>query len=341
MDFKFSKEPKEGETQAKENEKGRQTGLVVLLLVMLGGFGYLYFFTGLIRPQESPPPPQPPPQVVKKTLPPRGPAVAETAKPDDPKGQTVTTEKPQIAATAVPAVKSPQKSVEVKTQPVPAAKTAKKKPSQSRPEAPSAAVKNTVSPAKPVAPAIKEEPKKVASSNSKDNKPVQADSKTAIPAVKQPVVIKKSGPWTVLVGLYVIEETLAADMVKVKKIGLNPVMTSGPRRSVTMNRLFYNEYTNRDQAIQAVDMLKSKAGVGFTVQRGGKHEVYAGSYAVQSGAISEQQRLASSGIKVTIKKIAVPLTSRKLTAGTFTDRKTAEDAVKKLRSAGIGTPAIE
>ncbi len=121
--------------------------------------------------------------------------------------------------------------------------------------------------------------------------------KTAEPVRKAVATPKKSGPWTVVAGLYVVEETLAADLSKVKKAGLTPLMTSGPRRPVSMHRLFYNEYNDKEQARQAVEMLRNKAGDGFSIQRGDKHEVYAGSYAVQSGALSEQKRLAAAGIR--------------------------------------------
>jgi hypothetical protein len=42
-----------------------------------------------------------------------------------------------------------------------------------------------------------------------------------------------------------------------------------------------------------------------------------------------------------VRKTQVPLASRKLTAGTYTDRKAAEVALKKLKNAGIGTPELE
>ncbi len=68
MDFKFNSETTRARTPAQPQEKGRQTGLLVLLRCYWGDSAYLYFFTGLIRPQEQPPAPQPPPQVVKQPL---------------------------------------------------------------------------------------------------------------------------------------------------------------------------------------------------------------------------------------------------------------------------------
>lgn len=326
MDFKFSKDRTDGEVSAQSQEKGKQTGMIVLLLILLGGFGYLYFFTGLIRPQEPPPAPTQPPQVVKQPLPSRD---------------------------AAPAVKLPQKPVDSKIAVASAVKSEERKPEPAKSVAKQDPPKTAVVPAdrkpesdKPVAPAVtKAEPKKVAPAKVEVKKVVAVDAvaqaKPSSPAKKQSATPKTVGPWTVVVGLYVVEETLAEDMAKVKKAGLTPVMTSGPKRSVAMNRLFYGEYSSKEQAQQAVETLRRTAGSGFSLQRGEKHEVYAGSYAVPSGAQAEQQRLAASGVKVSIRKAQVPLSSRKLTAGTFTDRKTAIDAQKKLKSAGIGTPEIE
>jgi DNA polymerase III gamma/tau subunit len=335
MDFKFGKETTDGEAPARTQEKGKQTGMLVLLLLLLGGFGYLYFFTGLIRPQEQPSPPPLPQQVVKQPLPSRDAAA------------------PSAPASAEPVAKAPQKPAETKAA-APVVKPVEKKPESAKPAAKqepakvaAAPVAKKPEPAKPVAAAAKAEPKKVVAAKVEEPKAAadtkkQAElvKKQAEPARKQ-VVSKTQGPWTVVVGLYVVEETLAEDISKVKKTGLTPVMTSGPKRPVTMNRLFYGEYASKEEAQQAVAQLRRTAGGGFSMQRGEKHEVYAGSYAVLSGAQSEQQRLAASGVKVTIKKTQVPLASRKLTAGTFTDRTAAAEAVKKLKAAGIGTPTLE
>jgi len=52
-------------------EKGKQNMLLVVLLILVAAFAYLYFFTGLIKPQEAQKPTEAPaPQVVKMPLPP-------------------------------------------------------------------------------------------------------------------------------------------------------------------------------------------------------------------------------------------------------------------------------
>lgn len=346
MDFKFGKESEEEELQAPAPEKSRQTGLLVLLLVLLGGFGYLYFFTGLIRPQEQAPAPQPPPQVVKQPLPARdaaAPAVA--AKPADTKPQAaVPAQKPGDVKAAAPATK-PAPVATAKPEPkkpAVAAAPAQVEPKKAAPAQPA----KKVEPAKPAVTAAKPSPEKKANVVKTPAKKEAVTDKAAPAkktpvAVKKPHVVKTGGPWTVVVGLYVVEELLANDIAKVKKAGLNPIMTSGPKRPVSMNRLFVGEYSSKTDAQQELAKVQQAGGSGFLVEHGDKHAVYAGSYAVLSGAQAEQQRIAAAGVKTSIKKAQVALSSRKLTAGTFTDRKAAEAALKKLKTAGIGTPVLE
>jgi len=339
MDSKFNNEATEGETQVQPQEKGRQTGMVVLLLLLLGGFGYLYFFTGLIRPQEQPPAPQPPPQVVKQPLPARDAAPVEAEKTGEQKAQ-VTPSPVAAVAPAASAVKPGQKTADAKVAAVSPAKPEEKKPAPAKPAVKPEPVKAAVAPA-----VKKPEPLKTAVPVKQPEKGVAeakpAQSKQAEPVRKVAAAPKKNGPWTVVAGLYVVEEVLAEDLTKVKKAGFAPLMTSGPKRPVAMNRLFYGEYSSKEEAQKAVEKLQQAAGSGFSTQRGTKHEVYAGSYAVLSGAQAEQQRLSAAGVKVSIKKAQVPLASRKLTAGTFTDRKAADAAVKKLKAAGIAAPVLE
>jgi hypothetical protein len=349
MDIKFDKKSSESGSEEKPQEKGRQTGLLVLLLVLLGGFGYIYFFTGLIRPQTAPPPPPAPPQVLKQPLPARDAAPQTASNPADSKVQP-----PSVAAKqpAIPAAKEPQKAPETKpaapvlkppvSQAVPPKAAAL--PEQKKPAAqkkPDAVKQAAVPPAKkaelpkPLAAGSKPEEKKAVVSAAQ-----QSPAKAASARTKKPVV-KGTGPWTVVAGLYLVEETLAADMSKIRKAGLTPVMTSGKKQPVTMYRLFMAEFADRPAADQALEKLHNSAGGGFVIQHASKFDVYAGSYAVMSGAQSEQKRLSDSGIKVQIRKAQVMLPSRKLTAGIFTDRKDADDALKKLKAAGIAASTLE
>ena len=335
MDFKFDKGPAADAAAQEGQGKGRQTALLAVLLVLLGGFAYLYFFTGIIRPQvQSAPPVQPAPQVVKQplparenTLPPAGTEVPAAA-PTVPSGVA-----PAVPSAAAPAVTPP---AAVKPAPVAAAA-----PKVKTPDAP--AVKP-----QPVAPV----PKAVQPAKEQKVQPAAAVKVTppaagknvvsAKPVAKQAVLsVKRGGPWTLVVGSYVLEEQLAADIARVKATGLTPVMTSGQRRMTTMHRLKYGQYADSETAQQAVELLKKQAGGGFSLHKAGIHEVFAGSFAQLGSAQVEQQRLAAAGVKVTIQKSQVAVASRKLTAGTFTDRAAAEAALRKLRQAGFGSSILE
>ncbi len=350
MDIKFSKESKEAEDTAQPQEKGRQTSLLVLLLVLLGGFGYLYFFTDLIRTQPLQPAPQQPTQVAKQPLPERSAQPADVIKPVEPGAQVASpgTPPPSAVTPAAPVVAPLQKPVDTKAVPAPVVKPEEKKTVAAKPVVQPEAIKAATTPAvkkpesgKAAALVAKAEQKKTEPSKAVDKKVVSAKASSPQKNVTRVSASKAGGPWTVVVGLYVVEETLAADLSEVKRVGLTPVMTSGPRRQVTMNRLFLGDYAAKQDAQQAIEKLRSTGGSGFILQQGDKYEVYAGSYAVLSGAQTEQQRLAAAGVKVVVRKTQVPLASRKLTAGTYTDRKAAEAALKKLKNAGIGTPELE
>ncbi|MGB4599842.1 MAG: SPOR domain-containing protein [Trichlorobacter sp.] len=335
MDFKYDKQSA-GDAASQGQDKGRQTILLVVLLIMLGGFGYLYFFTGMIRPLEQSAPPQAAPQVVKQPLPARegepvgAPSTtAPTAAPAVPVTAPVAAAKPAGPAKAV-VTPVPQPAVKPVQPPPPAPVGKKTAPPAAKPE-----VKKAVQQTKVV------QPKPVPAAKTAPTQPAAPKKIAAKPAVKPVVQAKTGGPWTLVVGAYVVEERLATDMAKVKDAGLNPAMTSGPRRMTTMHRLKYGEYTDREVARQAVELLRKQAGDGFSLQNGGKYEVFAGSYAQQDSAQAEQQRLSAAGIKLTVQKVQVVVPTRKLTAGTFTNRPAAEAALKKLKQAGVGTPVLE
>lgn len=329
MDFKFDAGTK-GDAAPQGQDKGRQTLLLMLLLLLLGGFGYLYFFTGLIRPQEQAVPPQPVPQVVKQPLPARDGVQSQMSSAMQADAAPATAAA-SVAPDAVPALPAAGAAK-------PSAAAATSQPA-SKPAVP--AVKPAVPVAKPAAPKPVVATKPTASAPAAV--PRVATKKAPAPklALKPAASAKTGGPWTVVVGNYVLEEKLAVDMARVKAAGLTPVMTSGQRHMTTMHRLKYADYADRDMALQAVELLKRTAGDGFALQRSGKHEVFAGSYAQLASAQAEQQRLAAAGIKVSIQKSQVGVPSRKLTAGTYTDRALAESTLKKLKQAGIGTPVLE
>ncbi|MGD0584513.1 MAG: SPOR domain-containing protein [Oryzomonas sp.] len=342
-------------------EKGKQNMLLVVLLILVAAFAYLYFFTGLIKPQEAQKPAEAPaPQVVKMPLPPRDGKTAATApagatagapearknavapaKPESRKvAEAETPEEPQKPGQGKPSKAAPpeKKSVTPEKKGT-APETKEPKPAAATKQQPAAAVKK---------PAQAKENEKVAKApakaagkaqNGAPAGPTGATKKPALAALdKEGAKAAPStgkGPWTVVVGSYVLEDAMASDLARVKGAGLEAAVKEGGRRKAAMNRLLAGEYPTRAEAQKELDMLKQYTSDAFILEQGGKFAVYAGSYLLTERADSEKERLAAAGIKLTIKHAEVSIPAKSLTAGTFSDKKAADAAVKKLKGIGF------
>ena len=310
MDFKFSKESPDSQQQETPGEKKNQSALLVLLLILVGGFTYIYFFTALIKPLETEMKPEAAPvqQAVKIPLPPRD---GEATKPEVNVAKKAEVTKKSTAAPVTAA--APAVAVSV-----PATKTAPVK--------------------------LREEPKKIEPAKTADKKTTGAvkepiKKQTLDTQAKQETAVKTkaAGPthWALNVGNYVLEETLAADMGRVRKTGLEPVIKPSVRKKTAMNRLLVSEAKDRVTAQATVERLKSHTSDVFTIEQGGTFHVYAGSYSQIEAANSEKDRLVAAGFSVTIKRTEIAIPSSSLSVGPFTNKKEAEAALVKLKSAGI------
>jgi len=146
--------------------------------------------------------------------------------------------------------------------------------------------------------------------------------------------------WTVVVGTYLLEDAMAPDLVKVRKVGLDAAVKPGARKKTNMNRLLLAEYSERSAAQSELDKLKQQTSDAFILTHGEKHAVYAGSYLLDSRAASEKERLAAVGFSLTLKRVNVAIPSKVLTAGNFDDRKAAEEAANKLKEAGLRATVV-
>jgi sporulation related protein len=358
MDIKFSKDAGGSPQQGVVEEKGKQNVLLIVLLVLVAGFGYIYFFTGLIKPAQEQKVAEAPPisQVIKKPLP-------------DPDGEAAKTgaDGSEAEKDAAPAVQP--EPVGVAPAPVTVAKpvtqeAAKPKEEVKKAEAPQPAVR------KPLPVVAKARENKPAPPEKKqpivvEKKPLSAkegEKKTAVakkpvekisvladaparhkkvvqkPAVKGPVVsgdAEVSGRWTVLVGNYVLEEALATDLARVRKAGFQAYVVPGAHKKTHMNRLVLAEFTDRAAARIELDKLKRYTSDAFMIDSAGMHVVYAGSYLLDARASSEKERLAAAGFSLTLKRADVSIPTKNLTAGSFAEKNAAEDTLKKLRAAGV------
>lgn len=352
MDFKFSKGTGDAGQQDAPGEKKNQSALLVLLLLLVGGFSYLYFFTGLIKPQQATQPAESQsPQVVKMPLPAPDNAGAGADKNDAasksepaaakeaPNAAPAKPAQPATAAQAValPAAKpsppvkpkeepkkpEPPKAAEKKVQPAPVAVKKDQKPAAAKSQLP--AVKK----AEPVKPAGKLQTAEVTPKPKKAAVVATGAAKTA------PGQAASGGSWSVLVGQYVIEEALSADMGRVRKAGLEPVVKAGSRKKSAMNRLLLAEFANRGDAQAELARLKRHTSDAFIMDQAGKFAVYAGSYLLDARASSEKERLAAAGFPVSIKRAEIAIPTQRLTIGPFKDKKAAESALGKLKTTGV------
>jgi cell division septation protein DedD len=368
MDVKFSKDA--GDDSQQGGEKGKQNMLLVVLLVLVAGFGYIYFFTGLIKPAPEQKVAEAPPvvQVVKKPLPsPDGkPAkvvegdegdgkkvAAASAKPEPVKVDPPPASAPVAKPAAKPAVQEAAKPQgEVKK--VEAPQTAVKKPLPSAtakvdkkpatPEKkPAAVVEKKTLPSKDGEKKVVEVKKPAEKSVARADVAAQPKKDVQKPARKEPAVAADAattGRWTVLVGNYVLEEAMATDLGRIRKAGCEAYIVPGAQKKTHMNRLLLAEFTDRASAQAELDKLKRQTSDAFIIDSAGMHAVYAGSYLLDERASSEKARLAAAGFSLTLKRAAVSIATKNLTAGSFVDKSAAEDILKKLREAGVKATLI-
>ncbi len=345
MNFKFSKDSDDSQHQEAPGEKKKQGVLLVILLILVGGFAYLYLFTGLIKPNEAQKPaeaPAPAPQVDKLPLPPRE---GEPAKPDAKSPEK--TEVPKAVTTApeagtVPAAK-PATAPTAKTAPAPA---------PSKPiEEPKKAVSVKPADKQPLPARIADKKgENIAVTKAEAKKPAVADKKV-VPAkegVKKPVSAgqakpktvaqaKKDGPgsWSLIVGNYVLEEALSADMSRVRKAGFKPIVKPAGRKKTAMNRLLVSESIDRATSLSTMDKLTRHTSDAFVIEQGGRFTIYAGSYLQSESARTEKERLEAAGFTTTLKHVDIAIPSQSLSIGPFKSKKEADAALGRLKSAGI------
>jgi cell division septation protein DedD len=330
MEFKFSKGGDENVHAEPSGEKKNQSAILVLLLLLVGGFSYIYFFTGIIKPEDAPKPAEAPvaAKVVKMPLPPlEGVAGKVAAKSADVKKevvQPVKAEPPKAqtapVATAAPAAKTPvQPPTKTKEEPKKAesAKPAEKKPA--------VAVKKS----EPAKAEVKKASADIATKSKSLPEKLEKPVKAAAGSTGSKIT------WSILVGTYVLEDALSTDMGRVRKAGFSPAVKPGAHKKSAMNRLFLSEFADRAAAQAALDKLKRHTSDAFILDHAGKHTVYAGSYLLDVRAASEMERLNAAGFPVSLKHAEIAIPSQNLTLGPFSDKKTADAALSKLKGAGV------
>lgn len=310
----------------------QQILLVVLLLLVLV-FGYLYFFTNLIRQREEvakAPPAQS--AQIRQPLPPRPNQGVEkpvtAAKPEEKQPEQAKTEKPVSPPPTPPQAKPapPQaKPVAAPPQPAPvkAAKTEVKPLHKEQ-------AKTSPAPAQPAATRHKAGAKPVTAATATAKKaPVPVAARQAAkPAVKQ-------GAFALLVGEFAVDREMKSTRAKLKKLGVTPVHERKIEKLQTMHRLFLADFDSHYAADVELQKLEKATSSAFILEQNGRFAVYAGSYLHKKGAAVEQKRLAGKGFKLGIKTAKVMMPVKRVTAGSFSSSADAGNEASRLKKHGI------
>ena len=304
----------EHEPGTDEKQGGSSKLLLGVLVVLLVVVGYLYFFTGVIRErgEESQNLPTGP-QQIKQPMPPR-PEAQQT-------GQ-------QVKADVQQKPKSLPTTPKVSPAPTAhgAAPTATSKAPEAKPK--STASHATAKPAAP-AKAVKQAEKTPAKKSEHPETAAKSVPKKEAPA-KATAAVSYSVETSDIFSAKKTDRIIAL----LKKGGLKNVERQVHSKDHQMIRLFVAEFDDLDVLRSEMKNLRKVTNDVFTLQIGGKYELYAGSYDKEQSADTEVKRLAGKGIKITPKKTLVKLQVSRVIA-LAKDEKSAGDWVKRLTKMGV------
>jgi cytoskeletal protein RodZ len=327
----FKKKPSEVKEQESQGA-AKSRGSLIVLLILLGGFAYLYFFTSLIVPHETAPAKVPAlSSEVKQSMPPKpaaqpaNPAATDAKKPEEVKPAAApapVAEKP--AAPPAPATAKP-------VTPAPPAPVAKAQPA-AKPASPPSAPPAPPAPKKEAAAVKKEEPKPAQPVQKKEE---AKSAKAPAHAAEKTAPKKKLQSYAIFAGEFPAGEEAAAVEAKLAKLGIKPVARQETKKSRSMNRLYYGVYTDYDVYSAELDKLKQSAKGAFGVEKDGKYYLYAGSLSSRERAEKEKKDLSAKGVALQIQTVALPLSTIRITAGHFATKSEADKAAAKMKGEGL------
>jgi len=299
--------------------------LLIILFLLVSVLGYLYLFTGLFG-NHAKSPAEPVPNVVLKKPMPLRPQQTGELKADKTEAVVRQVAKPPIThpVTSQPAPTHPV--IKDKSKPGQLlAKSETVKPPVVKPHP------NLQAETKPTVPAKAAEKVYPVKAGLAEGKSPAKPAKAATPSASKTGKDK----FTLLIGVYVLEKSMAPEKAKLKAAGLSPVTRKGPVKMEPMTRLFVGEFDNRAQATEELQRLRKLTRDAFILPGKDKYAVYAGSYFTKGRAESELNRLIKQGVKPIIQKTEAPVSTIRLTAGSFSSRKGAEEKSLSLKKQGI------
>lgn len=317
---------------------GKNRGALLVLLILVGGFAYLYFFTSLIVPHEVPPAVTPvgAPEV-KQSMPPKLPAQTPVGAPVAPDAKKAAEVKPVPAAapaqTVKPAAVAAPSPAAVKPA---AAPQAVAKPAT--PPAPAAAKKEVAAPHKNEPKAVKAVEQKSAKPSQKKAEP-KAGKAPAATAVKT-VARKKPESYTIVVGEFPSGEEAAAAEAKLAKLGMKPAARQETKKTRNMHRLYFGAYTDYEAYSAALDKLRQAAKGAFGIEKDGKYSLYAGSFSSKERAEKEKKDLLAKGFTLQVQQVVLSLSTVRITVGQFSAKADADRAAAKMKGEGLVVKVI-
>jgi hypothetical protein len=313
-----------------ESGESRQI-LLVVLLVVVSLIGYLYFFTGLLKPrEEAVTAPAEQTALVRKPIPPRFERPEEKAaapkteeKKPSPEKEVTSAAGEESRKAKAPGQQNIKQVSAPATEPVKTAKIegAAVEKGQAKP-APA-----TAAPAKPQ---VKKETKPSAAASGKVTAKRDAKQERA----PQKVAKGKRAACTLMIGDYADEEVKRIE-ARLKKSAITPVRKQSGNREEPMHRLFLAEFADSEAARAEFEKLEKLTGDAFILRENSKYAVYAGSYLRGGRAAKERDRLHARGIKTILKNAEVKVHMTRVTAGSFSGREEAHKEAQRLRKLGI------
>ena len=314
-------------------EGAAQRVLLLVLLLVAVLFGYLYFFTGMIKAREEAIPPPVVASVTKKPLPPRPGAeepagvAEEKAKPaagavSESAGNVSATTDGGKLAPAKPAVAPPKKEQPIASKQVPAAQ-----PLQATPPAKAVQQKKDQQQTAPLPAAS----------------PKKAGDAESIPSKKDAPAKKVGVQYALFAGEFILAENLKNTQRQLKKAGIQTFIVSTRTKLEPMHRVRLGEFPSRAEAETELQKLQKAAGAAFILPADGKYAVYAGSYFNAGQASREKDRLNAlvpGGMSVTVEKAEVNVPVKRLIAGAFPDKETATAEAARLKKRGMTTSVV-
>lgn len=303
----------------REERGGTRRMFFAALLIVLALFGYLYFFTDMIKSHEEPQ--QKAEAPVRKPLPRKG----------KPLGTMSTSAKSGV--TSLPA-KAGVKSVDI-SQKAGQATPVKPVPSPVPAPAPKQSVASPSlksSPAKPAPQSASQALSVVKPQPDKATPPAVATAKSA---AKPEFVAAGEAKYAIQCGPFATIRELDPARVALKKAGLSPVTSPGPKRPTLMYRLFVAGYSDAAVAVVERNKLLEATPDAFVLLHEGNYELFAGSYHEEGRAGKMEDRLSAQGIKVERRQVTAPVATRRLTAGGFPTKEAAGAVAERLKKNGI------